>query len=445
MNFFLEKTYIIIAILLSATACGNSKETPSDTKFESAHSIALEARITEGKILSKATEESEIKEEIKEQLLYTIGQLNGFGGGVDMNRLTTDLKISDVPSGGEERVVEYSSQLFVSWPRGLYIPDTIDFYVPKTGSYQGLSAFFDEFGSDENSGKKCLAAETHDVSQAILWYYYRPEKIGCPIVSVTEFESDSIVTLNASLKVSEENTENKFPEYDKVWEDEKLVITAIFGKAEYGAQSNWDAGVRGYKNTYREIIKLFGEPASTNLDNGNPSVVNNETRLTFETEQGLVDIHLFLIDDIKYVDADFRAKYNARTKISDFTSYSGHSGLGANIRALAKMGKVEKGHYQIFLINGCDTFAYVDDSLRQAHLDENPDSGMDKYVDVITNAMPAYFHAMPRANLAVIEGLFGKTKNYREILSGFDAYQKAAVTGEQDNSWPLAFDAPVEL
>ena len=89
--------------------------------------------------------------------------------------------------------------------------------------------------------------------------------------------------------------------------------------------------------------------------------------------------------------------------------------------------------YQIIFINGCDTFAYVDDSLRDAHHRVNPEAGPDKYFEMITNAMPSMFHSMAGATMAVVRGLAYRNQTYRQILSSMDLYQRAIVTGEQDN------------
>ena len=150
---------------------------------------------------------------------------------------------------------------------------------------------------------------------------------------------------------------------------------------------------------------------------------------------------LILVEDIKevYPGSEIETLYNERTTYSDFVSYSGHSGLGANIRQLAQMGRFVPGQYQIFLINGCDTFAYVDEALARAHERVNPGKGRYKFFDILTNAMPSFFHMNARSNMTVIKALVEKDKTYQEILAGFDQNQRAVVTGEEDNTWPAPF------
>jgi hypothetical protein len=431
---------VITAGLIGLTSCSQSQPQTSETKFDSAHSVAVDASIPEGTIVATSDNDAVIKRQVREQLMYTIGQMNGRNGGVDMNRFSLEIQNKEELADGKFEVT-YAAKLFLSWQRTTPVSESITFIVPARGDYAGLGEFFDAFGSDEHESKKCLAWEAHDVTQGLLWYYYRPEKSGCSLKNGGETISKDLVRfLKADLVVSDQNTEGKSPEYEKVWEDDTLVVTAIYGKADYGATSNGDAGISAYRRTYNLILKNLGEPLTNNLLEGeSPNVENDEVKLTFAVDHGTLDIHLYLVDDIKSVNQEFRDKYNKRTQNSDYVSYSGHSGLGANIRALANMGKFAEGQYQIFLINGCDTFAYVDDSLRKAHQAVNPEHGLDKFVDVITNAMPAFFSALPQDNWAVINGLLGKTQTYREILSGFDTYQRAAVTGEEDNNWPEPF------
>jgi hypothetical protein len=438
MQKFSKILVLSFVLGLLSVGCSDSNNSSSNTKFDSAHSIALEAEILSGKIISNTDKYEVIERQIREQLMYTIGQLNGIGGGVDMSKL--EIVIDSVSDGEEgEYLADYTAKLFISWPRDTEIPKNYKLYLPNNGTWSGLSAFFKTYGSDEHEGKQCLAGEAHDVSQGMFWYYYRPQNDDCSVRG--EFvQPEHVFAILANLKISEKNTEGKSPEYEKIWEDDRLEVTLIFGKAEHGSTSNWDAGVRGYVRTYDALVSLLGEPVESNLiDDSSPSVENYSSELIFLSGEREIDVHLYLIDDIKTVDTDFSAKYNKRTLSSDFIAYNGHAGLGANIRALARMGEFVKGHYQVFLINGCDTFAYVDDSLNVAHQEVNPDFGPDKFVDVITNAMPAFFYSMPAANIAVIEGLLNEDKSYRDILSNFDEYQKASVSGEQDNMWPKPF------
>ena len=426
-----------MAAALSVIACGQVAQPTSAFKFDSAHNIAVDGVITNGKILTTTTSDASIKAQVSSQLYYTIGQMNGMNGGVDMARLEVSV--------GEKRVVEaglweatYAAKIFISWPRETAVPANYSFIVPARGDNTGLLAFFQEYGADEHSDKKCLAWEAHEVAVSLLWYYYRPLKASCPLQEPTFGDPSVVVRIPLQLAISGQNTTGKQPEYAKMWQDGRLVATAIFGKYEDGATSAGDAGIEAYSEMYNSLLQTYGTPVRNSLPRGQvPSAANDDIRLTFNTVAGPLDVAIFLVDGIRSVGPEFDEKYNERTKISDFVSYSGHSGLGANIRALARKGTFVRGQHQLYFVNGCDTFAYVDNSLRDAHQVANPGSGPDKYFDIITNAMPSYFHMNAHSNITIMSALIGRTLTYREILSSFDDSQRAAVTGEQDNGMPF--------
>jgi hypothetical protein len=411
-------------------------------KFDSAHTVALDGTITDGEIISRSNYDYTLKSEIKEQLMYVIGQMNGLNGGSpDMNRLEISVGTKELLESGLYKV-NYAAKLFLAWPNDVRVPETYELILPARGDYASLQNFFKAFGSDENSGSKCLDGHAHDVTSGIFWYYYRPNKTYCQAAKKIASNKGLVKFQNIQLALSDKNTKGKFPEYGKIWEDGKLVATLIFGKAEEGATTEYDAGVSAYKQTINALVSRYGKPLTSSVPFSgrfNYAIKNPTINMTFKTVSGVLDISLFLIEGIRSAPSSFRNDYNERTLISDFVSYSGHSGLGANIRALANMGEFTTGQYKVFLVNGCDTFAYVDDALRNAHQSVNPEYGKDKFVDVITNAMPSYFHMNYRSNMAIINGMVEQNKTYRQILSGFDINQRAVVTGEEDNNWPASF------
>ena len=193
---------------------------------------------------------------------------------------------------------------------------------------------------------------------------------------------------------------------------------------------------------YQVLRQNFGTPIfqSVPLDaNASPAPQINDVEMTFATPQGQLNVVIMLVEGVRNMTSAQTARYNDRTKRSDLVSYSGHSGLGANIRALTRMGSFLPGQYQIFFVNGCDTFAYVENSLRDAHAAANPGFGPSKYFDMITNSMPSYFHMNAYGNLTLIKSLLGRQLNYRQILGQIDSSQMPVVTGEEDNLWPNAF------
>lgn len=431
------KAFGLFTVATALSACGLSQSSTSTPEFSSAHSIALDGVVTNGVMYTSTTNPILIKNEIREQLQFTMGHLNGNNGVADLNRLEISVQETEENAKGELNRVTYAAKLFVAWPVEAAIPTKYTMTMPAQGDFDFLSQFFDNYGVAE-----CMDAAAHDAEMGNHWYFYRPMNSRCQNkISNDVAANDTFVKFDMTFSKSAENTPGTFPEYTKVWEDGKAVVTAIFGMADASNASEFDAGVSAYKSTYRDLISQFGTPTSDSLKEQGlaPSMDNTESSLTFNTASGVLEVHLFLVKGIREVNSAFINRYEELTRISDFVSYSGHSGLGANIRALTRMGHFLPNQYQVYLVNGCDTFAYVDNSLRDAHAKVNPGSSVNKYFDIITNAMPSYFHMNSRSNLAVIKALVGKTKTYEQILKEFDIQQRAVVTGDEDNQFPKPF------
>src|SRR5690606_565257 len=101
------------------------------------------------------------------------------------------------------------------------------------------------------------------------------------------------------------------------------------------------------------------------------------------------------------------------------------------------------GQYAMVFMNGCDTYAYVDGALWDAHAQVNADdpSGT-KYLDLVTNAMPSFFSNMPEATMALFNALLNHDdpKTYEQIFKQVSSTQIILVSGEADNEyfpgWP---------
>ncbi len=87
-------------------------------------------------------------------------------------------------------------------------------------------------------------------------------------------------------------------------------------------------------------------------------------------------------------------------------------------------------------MNGCDTYAYVDSALAEAHAAVNEDDPEGTlYLDLMANAMPSFFRSMPEATMAMIRALLDRDnpQTYQEIFTQIDPAEIVLVTGEHDN------------
>jgi hypothetical protein len=371
-------------------------------------------------------------DQIQDQLLYTIGQLNGANSVGRLDTMTlSNVETSAATGGGT--LITYHAKLPVSWGDKAHVPSTFTLRLPKDLRASAVSPFVAKYKDT------CVDAGAHDVTADSLWYYFRPGNSGCKLAA------GDIVTTTASVNVSTVNTSGKFPEYDKVWEDKRLEMVAVFGKFEDGATTTDDAGISAYDEfvaSVKQEMSSYGAVTTVPANvPASPGVAHPDVELTVALPGGrTVHVVALLTDNITrgLSEPAFRARYEALSSRADLIAYNGHAGLGQNIRALARNGKWVKGQYLIMFQNGCDTFAYVDSALNDAHTAVNADDPRGtKYLDIVNNGMPAFFANMAGSSMAIFRGLlaYDEPKTYEQIFRTIDASQVVMVTGEEDNAF----------
>jgi hypothetical protein len=201
---------------------------------------------------------------IDAQLLYTIGHLNH---DKSVGRLDiADIEITGTQSAGNGLTrVSYHVRLPVAWGKKNAVPQTYELRLPLDATFSGQETF------TSNYSTRCVDFGAHDVEAGNMWYYYRPRRSGCSL------DESHIVRTTATVTVSDVNTTGKYPEYDKVWEDDVLQVVAVFGKYEDGATTSSDAGISAYNRFHRAIqqeLAPFGvavEPANLGTAPTRPS------------------------------------------------------------------------------------------------------------------------------------------------------------------------------
>jgi hypothetical protein len=366
---------------------------------------------------------------VKDQLLYTIGQLNGKNsvGRLDKVELTN---VKSTSASGQTKIT-YHAKMPVAWGDKRNPPSSVDLVFPRDMSYAAIEKFATDFGHT------CVDVGAHEVDSGSMWYYYRPLRSGCSLAA------DRVFKVTATAELSPANTTGKFPEYHKVWEDNALNVVAIFGKYEDGATTG-DAGIDAYNkfvSSMKTELSRYSVTSVPAVVPTNPGVAATDIEWTATVPGGkTIKVTALLTDNVRTAlnTSAFRARYEALSTRADFIVYNGHAGLGANVRALARSGRWVTGQYVIMFENGCDTYAYVDGSINTAHAAVNSDDATGtKYVDVVNNGMPAFFSSMPGATMALFRGLsaFDAPKTYEQIFANVDKSQIVLVTGEQDNSF----------
>lgn len=379
-----------------------------------------------------------LESQIENQLLYTIGQLNGEKsvGRLD-NVVLSAIKTESVDGGTK---VSYHAKLLVAWGKRDSVPQNYSLILPRDTTYAGLERFTESYKGT------CVELGAHDVDSNSMWYYYRPNRKDCAL------KDADVVRTSASVTVSEVSTTGKYPEYHKIWEDGVFRSVVIFGKFEDGATANSDSGIASYNSYIRETVAQLKAYNPTTVPADLPSeagVANPDVTISATLPDGKrVEVVVLLVDNVRTAPQSFTNRYAAVSGKADFIAYNGHSGLGANIRALARKGHWETGQYVVIFINGCDTYAYVDSALADAHKAVNPDdTAGTKYLDMVMNAMPAPSYSSANNTLAIFKGLLAHDapKTFEQIFVGIGKSQVVLVAGEQDNVYfPGYGENPVE-
>jgi hypothetical protein len=407
---------------LALAAC--SQDSSSDSEMDEGAFSSNQATLLDFEFDAELLTDSswDDKATIQDQLLYTIGHLNHDNSVGRLDDVTIS-NIQKTQDAGKTKI-KYHAKLPVAWGSKTNLPTSYDFALPKDISFAGQNAF------TEAHKHECVDWGAHDVDTGSMWYYYRPRLEGCHITDAEIIKSRATVTRSTL------NTTGKYPEYQKIWEDDRLEVISIFGKYEETGGSS-DEGVRGFNTFARTIATELGRLQGFTQT---PATIAADTKdVSFEgtlADGKKVKVTALLVDSITSVWPGFKERYEALTPTADLIAYNGHAGLGQNVRALARMGRWNPGKYQVFFMNGCDTFAYVDGSLAQTRAAINPDDPKGtKYMEFVTNAMPSFFHSMPNASSAIVKGFMNISApmTYDKMFEGIDRAEFVLVTGEEDN------------
>jgi hypothetical protein len=438
------KSYLVrgaIALICAGLAC----DVDSGAVTDDEHGGPDESEVSSGKADSVrpgtallvfefdgelVTDSADTESAIHNQLLYSIGQLNGDDavGRLDAVELTD---VSRVEIGGGRAEVSYHARLSVGWTRGSSVPQTYTLALPRDTSWTGLQAFTDRYAST------CFDLwSAHDVSVGNYWYYYRSQPSDCDLD-----ESDTVFA-TATVSDSPDLSPQSYPEYDEIWADDTLRAVVIFGKDVPGSTSISDFGIAQY-GRFNYLLRLWGlnTPLSSTPEDilQAPGVENPDVTWRGEYEDGRdVEVTVLLIDSPRHADAHFETRYHELSATADVIIYNGHAALGDNVRALSRLGDFQPGQYTIVSMMGCDTYAYVDGYMAQQRAALNPDDpNGTKYLDMITNLTPTNPTQLPAASMELLRALVDvdRPSTYTSILNRFEFGHYPIVTGDQDNAF----------
>ena len=150
---------------------------------------------------------------------------------------------------------------------------------------------------------------------------------------------EDVVRFTATVATSVDNTTGKYPEYQKVWDDNELKVVAIFGKYEKTGTTSADAGISAYNafvSTMRSTFASFNLTTEPTTILSGPGVSAPDTVFHATLPDGKkVTVNALLVDEVSSAGEAFYTRYESLSASADIIAYNGHAGLGQNVRALA--------------------------------------------------------------------------------------------------------------
>ena len=382
-------------------------------------------------------------------------------------------KITQVEKAADQLVVHYDYK-----DRGVFYSDlfwdggdlTLSFYMPKepTTVYKfGFPAVPVLDPVTKEPLNTC--SDTHDNSEAAFWYYWSPQREGCPAAFV-----DQLQLVEAHFKVLPV-TESSWPEYDQLYQQKDMRINILIG-ADAKMDDPRDLGRLGWEDLRRDFERLT-------LANGTPTLqpielapgVFEKYGFTYKTDQfdAQIAVHFVNPDDEENWD-EYAAEMLAT---SDVMIFSGHSYedwyLDPDRLFADSQWQMPGDRYQIQFFNACTSWSYFNSNYFDLKKQINQTAGRGsadpagtKYLDILTNAIGAPFTVDPTTgedprlspDFLLTTNLLGinekgrrmaKLPSWQTILNrittsaGYDYTALTNVIGDEDN--PTRLPAGVKV
>lgn len=408
-----------VACAADDTASEIDDLTSKDAKF-------LEMSFEGEVIAEKAESDAERRKAIITQLFYMSGELDkthrGHGqfGFVELENMNAE----DLGDGFER--VTYSAKVPVAWPKYKASPETYRVVVPLHTDRARL----DEF----NRSYKGSCGEAHYGTDT-LWYDFVP--VSSSACEIAEGDALDVV---ATVKEHPRTTTDKRPENERFWDDGVFHMVLVHGTDAASSYDANDTGVRQYDGFKRKLREAYPDGVETTGDNNYEIYDDWQFETTIPKPgggEGKLVVNALLASSLKYIGSQFDDRFGPLSSGADFISYGGHSGLSKNIKALAAKERVEREHYQVWFIDGCSTFAYLDRTLVDARIavnGEEIDPNGTKFLDVIVNAQPAPWYTGAASQWTVLSALADtEPHSYMSIVDDLGSSATPVVSGEEDN------------
>jgi hypothetical protein len=264
------------------------------------------------------------------------------------------------------------------------------------------------------------AALTAEMTEQNYFFYWNPDRAGCPLTATGVAQVLYKVKNPAAAKVS-------YPEYDDLLKDKKITLVALFGQLEHGAllsgqNEEWDWGWIGYEdftswletNGYKRVSVSPAGVRNMIQESSSRWSRKYSTNLTVEVD---VISPLDLQDHADAARKDAIVKEAVRTH--EIVYYNGHSFYGS-LKVLDDPANFSPA-YQIIFMDSCWSYAYYTKQVFTSKTTAADPTGM-LMSDVLNNTEPGisgshetfsiFLSKLFYASDQVARKLRSKAKNY---------------------------------
>ncbi|OGS59955.1 MAG: hypothetical protein A3J79_02395 [Elusimicrobia bacterium RIFOXYB2_FULL_62_6] len=382
-------------------------------------------------VLSNPSQRQKITELVNLQLQHMYGAFTTHPGFVDN---------PGIPSGDYKVTLQGAQDAADRGPRYAMITYTYDDTVVfAKGLFQGGGATRIQFvlpldpvtiyskGFPSKDSDTNLCTDEHYNSEGDFWYFWNPYQEGCPI------SGDDLVAVQTDLAPLPV-THNTYPEYAKLYGNNgggsTLQVSYLVGVDE-----GFSSGDLGKKTFQDAFVGLKGLGFKATADTARAK------KLTLSAGGKTVVIDMQLMDPNS---GEFAAEAVSAMKTADIFIYDGHSGLGGYLnpeRLAADSGQtltLPKNKYQIFVFQGCSTYAYYNSAFFQLKKSSSDPKGS-KNLDIITTGIGAAFDVGAKVDVSFIKSVAtGQRPSWQTILDNVrkaEGYNSALshINGDEDN------------
>ena len=380
------------------------------------------------RILSDPEQRQNISELVDLQLKHMYGAFTTHPDFVDNpgipsgNYKVNLLAAEKVPDTAYARI-SYSYDDIVVFSKGMFLGGTtrIQFVLPRNP----VTIYKKGFPASGSGRNRCT--DYHYNSEDDFWYFWNPYQDGCPI------SGDDLVTVQSELTPMA-MTRNTYPEYAKLYGENgsgnALKVTYLVGVDS--SFQNGDLGRKTFQDAFAGL-KAAGFRATVDE--------SRRKRLTFSFGAKRVSVEMQLMDPNS---AEFARETVRGLKTADIFFYDGHSGLGGYLnpeRLADDTGGpliLPKNKYQIFVFQGCSTYAYYNTAFFKLKRSDSDPRGT-KNLDIVTTGIGAKFAVGAKVDVAFLTSVtMGAKPSWQTILDRVRAAEGESsalshINGDEDN------------